>query len=66
MFTRDVRTVEPTKKGLIVGEDLRVYDEKDGPVVSFLKGTSHKRRKEVTDRLDTQSVTYSLGKDFES
>ena len=66
VFPRDVRTVEPTKKGLILGEVLRVYDEKGGPVLAFLKGTDNRTRKQYTDRLDTHNVSYKVGKDFES
>ena len=66
VFPRDLRTVEPSKKGLILGDVLRVYDEKSGPVLSFLKGTENRTRKQYTERLDQQSVKYTVGKDFES
>ncbi len=66
VFTRDLRLVEPTKKGLIVGEDLRVYDEPKGAVIRFLRGTGSKRRRDVQERLDGQNVTYTVGDDFES
>ncbi len=64
VFTRDVRTVEPSKKGLIVGENLRVYEEKSGPVLSFLEGTDKNVRKRITDKLDQSNVRYTVGKDF--
>ncbi len=66
VFVRDVRTVEPTKKGLIVGDVLRVYDEKAGPTLSFLEGTDRGTRKRYTDKLDQSNVSYVLGKDFTS
>lgn len=64
VFTRDVRTVEPKRKGLIVGENLRVYDEPGPAVLSFLKGTDQGARKKVTDKLDEQKVEYKIGDDF--
>lgn len=66
VFPRDVRTVEPAKKGLIFGENLRVYDEAGGPVLSFLEGTDNQIRRQYTDKLDRSDVAYKLGKDFTS
>ncbi len=66
VFTRDLRLVDPSKKGLIVGEDLRVYDEPTGAVIRFLRGTPTRRRHDVQERLDGQNVTYSIGDDFEN
>ena len=65
IFCRDLRNVEPSKKGLIVGEVLRVYDEPSGTLVAFLKGTDRNTRKQYTDKLDTEGVSYKLTKDFE-
>jgi hypothetical protein len=65
VFTRDVRAVEPKKTGLIVGENLRVYKEKSGYVISFLKGTDIGSRKQVQDKLDQNRVAYTVGSDFE-
>lgn len=64
VFTRDVRNVEPTKTGLIVGENLRIYKEGDDYVLSFLKGTPLPARNQITDRLDQNHVSYKPGKDF--
>jgi len=64
VFPRDVRTVEPQKKGLIFGEILRIYEEPSGPVLSFLAGTDNPTRKQYTDKLDRSNVSYKLGKDF--
>ena len=64
VFPRDIRTVEPSKKGLIFGEVLRVYEEKNGPVLAFLEGTDRNTRKQYTDKLDTSNVKYTVGKDF--
>lgn len=64
VFTRDVRHVEPTKTGLMVGENVRIYKEGDGYVVSFLKGTDRPSRTQIAERLDMNNVAYTLGKDF--
>ena len=64
VFTRDVRAVDPTRKGLIVGDSLRVYDEPSGPQLSFLAGTDLPSRQKITNRLDEQGVAYTTGEDF--
>lgn len=64
VFTRDVRSVEPTKTGLIVGDSLRVYKEGEGFVLSFLSGTGHDSRRGFTEKLDQHNVTYTVGEDF--
>lgn len=64
LFFKDVGRVEPGKKGLQVGEVLRVYQEKEGYVISFLKGTDERTRKQFRDKLDTGRVAYKAGPDF--
>ena len=64
VFTRDVRHVEPTKTGLMLGENTRIYKEGDSYVVSFLKGTDLPTRTKIAERLDMNNVVYTLGKDF--
>jgi hypothetical protein len=64
VFTRDVRSIEPTKTGLIVGDSLRVYKEGAGFVLSFLSGTGHDSRRGFTEKLDQHNVNYKVGEDF--
>ena len=64
VFTRDVRSVEPNKTGLIVGDSLRVYKEGGKFVLSFLSGTGHDSRRGFTEKLDRHSVNYKVGADF--
>jgi hypothetical protein len=63
MFTRDLRTVEPTKSGLLVGENLRIYDGEPYEL-RFLRGTPTGSRQQLTDKLDQHNVEYKLGSDF--
>lgn len=66
VFPRDIRTVEPSKKGLVLGESLRIYDEgKGGVLLRFLRGTENRVRKTYTDKLETNGITYKVGDDFE-
>ena len=65
VFCRDLRQVEPSKKGLIVGDSLRVYVEKDNATLRFLRGTDKNTRKQYTEKLDTAGVSYKVGDDFE-
>ena len=64
VFLRDVRTVEPKKKGVIVGENLRIYEEKQGFVLSFLRGTDERTRGQFKDKLENAGLSYELGADF--
>jgi hypothetical protein len=64
LFFKDVSRVEPGKKGFQVGEVLRVYQEKDGYVIAFLRGTDEKTRKTFRDKLTTGRVEYKVGADF--
>lgn len=56
---------EGGKKGWRVGENLRIYQESQGLVLAFLRGTDEKTRKLYRDRLSTGGVSYKVGKDFE-
>ena len=64
VFLRDLRTVEPDKKGVLVGEDLRIYEEKSGFVLRFLKGTPVSTRAKYKSKLDEGSIAFKLGKDY--
>lgn len=64
VFLRDLSRVEPGKKGVVVGEAVRVYDEKGGYVLAFLKGTDEKTRKSYRDKFDLAKVAYKVGPDF--
>jgi hypothetical protein len=64
LFLRDHRTVEPDKKGFLVGEDLRVHDEKGTYVLRFLKGTPESTRATYKKRLGDAAIGYKVGKDF--
>lgn len=64
VFTRDVRSVEPSKTGLIIGDNLRIYKEGSGYRVAFLRGTDNGSRKQVTSKLDENQIAYTVGDDF--
>lgn len=64
VFLRDIKTVEPDKKGFLVGDDLRVSEEKGGYVLRFLKGTPEKTRAQYKAKLDEASIAFKVGKDF--
>jgi hypothetical protein len=65
IFLRDIRSVEPDKKGFLCGDDLRIYDDGSGNYsLRFLKGTPEKTRKQYKDKLDGASITYKVGKDY--
>jgi hypothetical protein len=64
VFLRDLRTVEPEKKGLLVGDDLRIHEEKGAYVLRFLKGTPESTRAKYRTKLDEGSIPYKVGKDF--
>lgn len=66
IFLRDIRNVEPAKKGWIVGDNLRFYTEEQGNTVSFLRGTDEKTRRTVREKLDTARIPYKAGPDFAS
>jgi hypothetical protein len=65
VFLRDVRTVEPGKTGVIVGDALRVYKEDSGYTLRFLSGTEEKTRRQFRDRLEQNGISYKEGDDFE-
>ncbi len=64
VFLRDIRTVEPEKKGFLVGDDLRVHEEKGSYVLRFLKGTPESTRANYKKKLDESSIGYKVGRDF--
>jgi hypothetical protein len=64
VFTRDVRSVEPTKTGLIVGENVRVYKAGDGYELAFLVGTDNGTRSSYIEKLDQANVKYKVATDF--
>jgi hypothetical protein len=64
VFLRDIRTVEPDKKGFLVGDDLRVYDDKGEYVLRFLKGTPESSRTKYKAKLDESGIHFKVGKDF--
>ena len=64
VFLRDVRTVEPSKKGWVVGENLRIYDEGGGYVLSFLRGTDEGQRRQARSKLEGAGISYTVGEDF--
>jgi hypothetical protein len=66
VFLRDLRTVEPDKKGFLVGDDLRVYDEKGEYLLRFLKGTPESTRAKYKGKLTESGVAFKVGKDFTS
>ena len=61
---RDIRAVEPDKKGYRIGDAVRVYKEKNGYVVRFLKGTEMKDRQNYLDKLEQEGLEYTQGEDF--
>lgn len=64
VFLRDIRQVEPEKKGFLVGEDLRIYEDKDGYVLRFLKGTSEKSRAQYREKLQQGAIRFKVGADY--
>jgi hypothetical protein len=66
VFTRDVRSIEPTKTGLIVGENVRVYKGASGFELAFLVGTDNNTRAQYTEKLDQHNVVYSVVTDFKN
>ena len=63
LILRDVRPLED-RVGVRVGEDCRIYKEKAGFVLAFLKGSGEKRRKQVRDKLELNKIKFQEGKDF--
>ncbi|GIW71682.1 MAG: hypothetical protein KatS3mg102_1224 [Planctomycetota bacterium] len=63
VMLRDLRPIED-KDGVRIGEDVRIYKEKEGYVLRFLKGTDEKRRKQIRDRLQVHQIAFQEGKDF--
>ncbi|MCO5171938.1 MAG: hypothetical protein M9894_37030 [Planctomycetes bacterium] len=64
VFLKDLSKVEPGKKGVAVGEVLRIYEDKGAYTLSFLRGTDERTRKQYRDRLDLARLEYRVGADF--
>jgi hypothetical protein len=64
VFLRDIRSVEPDKKGFLVGEDLRIHEEKGAWVMRFLKGTPESTRGTYRKKLDEAGIAFKVGKDY--
>ncbi len=64
LFFRDIRAVEPDKKGFICGDDLRIYEVEAGYSLRFLKGTPEKTRHSYKTKLDEAGIAYKVGKDY--
>lgn len=64
LFFKDLARVEPGKKGLQVGEVMRIYDDKGSYTVAFLRGTDERTRRQYRDKLDTGRITYKAAPDF--
>jgi hypothetical protein len=48
-----------------VGDNLRIIqDPTKGYVLSFLRGTDEKSRKQYRDKLDLAKISYKMGEDF--
>jgi hypothetical protein len=65
VMLQSLRPIED-KDGVRIGEDCRVYKDKKGFTVSFLKGTPEKRRKQVRDKLEGSRVEFKEGKDYKT
>ncbi|MFC1705281.1 hypothetical protein ACFL59_00480 [Planctomycetota bacterium] len=63
VILRDLRPLED-KDGVRIGENCRIYKDKKGYTVRFLKGTEEKQRKTVRDKLDLAKIEYKEGKDW--
>lgn len=63
IMLRDLRPVED-KEGVRIGEDVRIYKEKNGYTVRFLAGTPEPRRKQIRDRLEAHDIEYKEAADF--
>jgi hypothetical protein len=63
LILRDVRPLED-REGVRIGEDCRIYKERAGFVLAFLKGSEEKRRKQIRDRLELNKISFQEGKDF--
>ncbi len=65
LLERGKRGVEPTKKGWIVGESMRIYvDDQGGYTLCFLRGTEEKTKKTYREKLDQARIAYKAGPDF--
>ena len=64
MFFKDLARFDSGAKGVVVGDNLRVYDKDGSFELRFLNGTPPSMRKPVTDRLDVAKIAYDLGPDY--
>lgn len=65
VFLKDLARIEPGRKGVAVGEVLRIYEDKGSYTLAFLRGTDERTRKQYRDRLELSKINYKLGADFE-
>src|SRR5688572_24178917 len=56
VFLKDI--TEGGKKGVQVGEGLRIFDDKGVYTLSFLKGTDEKTRRTFRERLELSKVQF--------
>lgn len=64
LFLRDLAKLEPGKKGVAVGESVRIYEDKGGYLLAFLRGTDEKSRRVIREKLDTARISYKPAPDF--
>jgi len=65
LFYKDLARFEPGRKGVVVGDYLRIYDEGETFRLSFLRGSPPSQRKPVMDRLRAAKIEFTEGKDFQ-
>ena len=63
-FAKDLSRLDPTKKGIGIGENVRIYEVEGGFEVRFLLGIPPGMRAPTLTRLDQIKATYTVGKDF--
>jgi hypothetical protein len=64
LFYKDLGRFEPGRKGVVVGDYLRVYDEGETFRLRFLLGTPPSQRKPILDRMRAAKLEFSEDKDF--
>lgn len=64
LFYKDLARFEPGKKGLVVGDYLRIYDEGESVRLRFLLGTPPSQRQRVLERLRAAKIEFSEDKDY--
>ena len=64
-FYSDLSRREPEKKGIGIGENIRIYDNgEEGYVVRFLLGIPPGSRQTILARMQRLDVKFTVGKDF--